>query len=81
MKKNLLQLLGTFLILVLLEQVVYADIPSPGLTPEEETIMLGALFGLWVLITIIVFVAALIIKSIKKKHNTTESTKSTPVEQ
>jgi uncharacterized membrane protein (DUF485 family) len=74
MKKSLLQLPSAFLILILLGQAVYADIPPPGPTPEEmNTITLGIVIGLGVLVIVIVLVAVLVIKAIKKRHSATES--------
>ena len=74
MKKSLLQLLSAFLILILLGQAVYADIPPPGPTPEEmNTITLGIVIGLGVLVVVVVFVAVLVIRGIKKRHSATES--------
>lgn len=71
MKKSLLQLLSAFLILILLGQAVYADIPPPGPTPEG--IALGIVIGLGVLVVVVVFVAVLVIRGIKKRHSATES--------
>lgn len=74
MKKSLLQLLSAFLILLLLGQAVYADIPPPGPTPEEmTTITLGIVIGLGVLVVVIVLVAVLVIRGIKKTHRAAES--------
>jgi heme/copper-type cytochrome/quinol oxidase subunit 2 len=77
MKKSLLQLQSAFLILILLGQAVYADLPPPGPTPEEieemKPIALGIVIGLGVLVVVMVLVAVLVIKAIKKKHSATES--------
>jgi hypothetical protein len=73
MRKRVWQLLCVTLVLILLEQVVYADVAPPGpfdVGPGSIACVTMIVLGFFVVV--IVFVSFLVIRAIKKKNTSTD---------